>query len=1320
MRYSNYKKKMQRVRKVLDFFHRFRFVFIGIIIAITAPLVTLNITKGNITKVSTFEVSYTYGEGMTYSGSAFMGEVSFEFRKVGEEEWTEQEPRYVGQYEVRAKCKGNYGYKYSSVSTFDITPKEVPVTIKNDNINFGDDHPALTYELLAGDTLNTDYLVNYADLTSPTTTALLDTSTLKVTDNAGVDVTNCYSFTTEEKEISFNKATINIKFADNVVTTYDGNEYTNDGWEHTSGNLYYDAEIVVDNGITVSEIGTHNNEHRIRVMKGDVDYTANYDIRYNDNSIRIDKAPAITITTNSLNKVYDGKPFAIGERADTVNEDSSLLISEGEFNATVTGLLPIHHIEVEFTNSEQKNVISGISNEINYHILDKDNNDVKDRYQNVIESKGTMAITVRPITFKAGDVNSIYDATYQYNDNYEITNGKLADDEYEQLQDDFTKQLAPVVNLDNEQHFKIFHKVEEGDDIEVTSNYDVTTIAGKINIGLRPVTVTSGDLTVQYDNTEKSQQGYALSETTPLANGDNIELAKDGYTKQTTPVADLDNEHSYKIYHTEEDESKTDVTSYYDFTYVIGKITIFTKPLEFEFKEQTFEYDGKAHHYYDGDTDANNNVLATLKEDFVENLPEDFTYKVSAPKSLTMTNYEEDGYTALEKDITIQIFDAKGVDVAKYYKQENAISVDLPTSYITKKEATVTVEDYEKTYDNKTIGDTMVIDPSKANTKVSAEGLVKGHNLKVEYAKDDDTKDNKDVAFDAEDRDTIFSRRIALSYAVMSGTDNVTSNYDISFKNEKDTIDATITRRALYLSTADVKKTYDEKNVFIPAIEEPEDGYEGSLSKETGKEVETVSIVSTEGFATESDEVDTYPAYELDASNIAVSINGVDVTDNYDIYLEKAGKVTIDRRSVTISSNIKSASEFVYYDAKDHGVFNKDDGSVSDEILVQPQTGDQGLLKNHKVVFDSPDKYQAPDDECTYVKDALEDQPGVAKYGTRIENAKGDDVSKNYKIIHNDLHFKIKKNVIKIDTKDIGGTVGNLYYFDNEPFDHKSYRSFSFGEYYEYTKLSSMFKVTFEAFDETKPLQEGHKLMVTKYTEQSAKNAIGAGSHPYEYKAKVVDGKGNNVSELYTLELNYSGNLIVEQATVKVYCDGNSRNYDGLSFEPIPTDAFEVTEDSKDSGIYINGDETKVGDKFFDNFKIEASFTPGVYDPDCLYNIGVYTYTPDFSIVDLKTGNTYSGLNIDFQIGKSTFDYTISKRTITLVSKAIGEKEIRYYTNGSPAKGDDIYFTGEEPDEKLLNAKISKYKNDLENVKIIKDGEIDVTDCYSITYVTYE
>ena len=34
MRYSNYKKKMQRVRKVLDFFHRFRFVFIGIIIAI--------------------------------------------------------------------------------------------------------------------------------------------------------------------------------------------------------------------------------------------------------------------------------------------------------------------------------------------------------------------------------------------------------------------------------------------------------------------------------------------------------------------------------------------------------------------------------------------------------------------------------------------------------------------------------------------------------------------------------------------------------------------------------------------------------------------------------------------------------------------------------------------------------------------------------------------------------------------------------------------------------------------------------------------------------------------------------------------------------------------------------------------------------------------------------------------------------------------------------------------------------------------------------------------------------------------------------------
>ena len=97
-----------KIRKVIDFFYRFRFVFIGAAVAIAATVTTLDVSKGSITESSDFEISYVYGQDeITYSGSAFMGTVTYEFRRVGEQEWNEEKPRLVGQYEARGKSMGN-------------------------------------------------------------------------------------------------------------------------------------------------------------------------------------------------------------------------------------------------------------------------------------------------------------------------------------------------------------------------------------------------------------------------------------------------------------------------------------------------------------------------------------------------------------------------------------------------------------------------------------------------------------------------------------------------------------------------------------------------------------------------------------------------------------------------------------------------------------------------------------------------------------------------------------------------------------------------------------------------------------------------------------------------------------------------------------------------------------------------------------------------------------------------------------------------------------------------------------------------------------
>ena len=104
MRYSSYKARMQKVRKVLDFFHRFRFVFLGIAVVIAASITTLDLTKGNITKVSEFKMNYQYGEKIEFSGSAFMGEVTFEFRKKGTEQWQDETPTKVGGHQHYSGC----------------------------------------------------------------------------------------------------------------------------------------------------------------------------------------------------------------------------------------------------------------------------------------------------------------------------------------------------------------------------------------------------------------------------------------------------------------------------------------------------------------------------------------------------------------------------------------------------------------------------------------------------------------------------------------------------------------------------------------------------------------------------------------------------------------------------------------------------------------------------------------------------------------------------------------------------------------------------------------------------------------------------------------------------------------------------------------------------------------------------------------------------------------------------------------------------------------------------------------------------------------
>ena len=472
MRYQDYKKKMLRIRKVIDVFYHLRFVFLGIAIVTAASITTLDLTKGNITEVSDFEISYTYGDEIKYSGSAFMGDVSFEFRKMGqtEKDWTEKEPHLVGIYEARAKSLGNHGYKYSKVSSFEIKPYPVDINVAVSKIDYGNEHPKLEYKLLGSDTLNDeDVVVTYADLTKNTTTASIDLDSIKVHDKDGNDITSCYTFTTEDKEITFNKVNITVNYAASTTYSYTGESHTNDEYTVSGEFPYPDKdELVVDGGIEASEIGVHNNDHTAKVMTDGVE-NENYVVKVNDNSITITKAYAVTISSKSLSKTYDGEPF----------EDEEFELED----LTVTpALLPGHHLKlVEFVNKDQWEVCSNVNNEFNFDIVDDAGEHVEynDLYQSVSKTYGKINIAKRKVTITSKPLTAVFDNKYHSMPEIKSVEGLADGDEASVVLEEgkYTSVKNPTTGVDNELNYVITRG-----EIDVSSNYNIVPIYEKIVI----------------------------------------------------------------------------------------------------------------------------------------------------------------------------------------------------------------------------------------------------------------------------------------------------------------------------------------------------------------------------------------------------------------------------------------------------------------------------------------------------------------------------------------------------------------------------------------------------------------------------------------------------------------------------------------------------------------------------------------------------------------------------------------------------------------------------------------------------------------------
>ena len=1196
---------MMKIRKVIDFFYRFRFVFIGAAVAIAATVTTLDVSKGSITESSDFEISYVYGQDeITYSGSAFMGTVTYEFRRVGEQEWNEEKPRLVGQYEARGKSMGNHGYKYTKISTFEIKPYESTINLKDISVDFGNDHPALTYNVIEGDSLNdSDIVINYDDLQERTTYARIDLSTIKVKDKDGNDITSCYHFTTEDKEITFNKAPIRVDFKQDDTFEYTGKSYSSDEWELKSGTLYYGAHIEYTGGISKSEIGRFDNDHAIKVLSADgsIDYTANYAIDCRDNHIQIDKAKAVTITSKSLTKTYNGQPFT-----EFNNPDDLITIQPN--------LLEGHH----------------------FKLLGFDNKDM----------------------FKAGTASN----TFTYD---------IVDD--------------------------------EGNSIDRSVYNGINVVSGSLTINKQSLTITSNPYENNFRNTYYSNPTFE-EPVEGLVSGDQVVVDEENCTKQLAPTTGLgvQNVLSYVIKRGEED-----VTSCYNITNVWKYITVNLEPLKFTFPARSYVYDGQSHplYYANGnfdvyDTEEKRENAALLATGYF--LPEGWTYDVRIPSSFVIKDVDNKNTKPTANNVEVHIYDNSPtpVEVTNFYNIGQDITFDLPESTVSQKQLFVTLSDYEKTYDNTSISNNLVINPDDPDSCVVYDGLVDGDLPNVSF--NGTTANPKDASDDP------YTVSLVCKVKNSAGTD-VSNNYHFYYRNERDknepTLNATINRRDIVVYPAYTTKYYNGNNTFTP--ERPvcvaPDGKEL-----IGTEMAYIKDNPTGPYLTSDSKVDDY-TYELNPDDVVIKIGTVDVTSNYNVVVLGTATVNVKSRNLYISNTKASQpGSYIFYDKEEHGAFINADGSASNEISI-PQgslSGSSGLVPGHTVEINSP---------LTITNPGVLDIDSSENLDIRVKDENDNDVTGNYNISHSAFHMEIVQTKVTITPMYMAKT------YDGYCFENSYVSSLNFGQLYNYSTtnaLHNIYDVLIESDTHPGELETGHALMISKYTQDCANNATdySIGGYPYYYEYKIVDTNHGNadVTDLYAIEDNEGLNCIyVSRAEIRVNCNTGGRIYDGEVCTPPTSGQAFALGTSNTASAYIS--TKSVGPKFSDRYTIYAEFSTSAYDPDLMYLVGTYSFDLTVTIADSVNGTTYSddAINsIRIIKNKTTYDYTIDKYAIEVSSTKANSKGMCIRKVSGLASTDQVFF-GDEP----LVKGYFKYTYDLTDIRIIRNGVDDVTNtCYNITF----
>lgn len=432
MRYSSYKIKYASKIKKLNLLYKLRFVFVGIgATAVVATTTGLGV-KGSVGQTTPSKATYVYGEEVDVLSSAFMNDYYIEYAHKDASDWSTDKPVKPGDYQARGVSKNGYGKsKYGKNAYFEIVPAELSLPITSTKITYGEtpivDFSEATKKNLKINSVDFLYGTKF-DESDPfdgkasfKENVSLKKEGLDIIDANGQNLNDCYKVISEPKEMDVNKREIVINVF-GKEKSYDEQALTTSEYElHSDYTLAFNDEIKASNPSSITEIGEEKADFEFKVMNGDVDKTAFYDIKVNKGNLVINKR-SVQVSTNSINRLYNGRRLS----KDATNEDDKL-----EYTIIGDGILEDHHIDFQGFELEGTYITSGsVENKIQkakFNIVDKDGNSVESYYK-INFTFGLVNLAKRSLVLNFKNVTEYYDENRtELVGGYEISGDNKAD-----------------------------------------------------------------------------------------------------------------------------------------------------------------------------------------------------------------------------------------------------------------------------------------------------------------------------------------------------------------------------------------------------------------------------------------------------------------------------------------------------------------------------------------------------------------------------------------------------------------------------------------------------------------------------------------------------------------------------------------------------------------------------------------------------------------------------------------------------------------------------------------------------------------------------